>query len=134
MMLFAAGVHLMHNDASTFDFGKGKFAVCTIKVRVEPGQWDRFFADIRKFADLNKFGARIAYLKPEKDIVYIDLWRPDTAVAGENVFEPSDFDLCFYVDPSKGGTRDAALSLANRLGQELRQIPGASVEVEEKTD
>lgn len=79
-------------------------------------------------------GARIAYLKPEKDIVYIDLWRSATAVAGENVFEPSDFDLSFYVDPSKGGTRDAALNLDNRLGQELRQFPGASAEVEEKTD
>lgn len=124
----------MADSTYTFDFGKGRSAVCAIKATVPVDQWDHLFADIRKFAENNQFDMRIARLKPERDIVYVDLWRQDTAIAGENVFRPSDFELSFYIDPSKGGTRDAAVSLAKQLQQAVGQIPGAYAEVEEETD
>lgn len=134
ILLIAAGVRLMADNSYNFDFGKGRLPVCAIKVTIQPDQWGLFFTDIEKFAEINGFGVRVARLKPEKDIVYIDLWRPDTAIAGENVFEPSNFELSFYVDPSKGGTREAAVILANRLRNEVARIPGASAEVKEATD
>jgi len=124
----------MAGNAYTFDFGAGRSPVCTIKVTVQSDQWDRLFAGVRKFAGLNDFDVRVTRLKPELDIVYIDVWKPDMAIAGENVFKPSDFALSLYIDPTKGATRDAALSAANRLRDELMEIPGASVELESPTD
>lgn len=120
----------MANNAYTFDFGGGRSAICTIKFAVDPLRWERLFSNIRTFAEFNNFDARVARLKPDADIVYIDLWKPDMAIAGENVFKPSEFALSFYIDPSKGGTRDAALVLAGQLRDELRQIPGVSAEVD----
>ncbi|MEI9900803.1 MAG: hypothetical protein WDN31_12515 [Hyphomicrobium sp.] len=124
----------MADNAYTFDFGAGRSPICAIKVTLKPDGRDRLFSVVREFAQLNKFAVRIARLKPDVDVFYIDLWKLDMAVAGENVLEPSVFELSFYIDPSKGGTRDVAVSLAKQLRQALGLMPGVTAEVEEKPD
>lgn len=121
----------MTETTYTFDFGEGRSAVSALKITVPQDQWERFFGDIKKFAERNNFEVRVARPKPDKDLVFVDLWRPDMAISGGNVFESLEFEIAFYIDPGKGGTREVAAEVEQALKNAIASVPGAKVDSKE---
>ena len=121
----------MPDTSYTFDFGEGRSAVSAIKITVPQYQWERFFGDIKKFAERNSFEVRVAKPKSDKDLVFVDLWRPDMAISGGNVFEPQEFEIAFYIDPEKGGTPEVAAEVEQALKNAIASVPGAKVDSKE---
>ena len=121
----------MTETSYTFDFGEGRSAVSALKITVPQDQWERFFGDIKKFAERNNFEVRVAKPKPDKDLVLVDLWRPDMAISGGNVFESLEFEIAFYIDPDKGGTPESAAGVASDLKDTIAKVPGVQVSLEE---
>jgi hypothetical protein len=125
------GARLMPDTSYTFDFGEGRPAVSALKITVPQDQWERFFGDIKKFAERNTFEVRVAKPKPDKDLVFVDLWRPDMAISGGNVFEPQEFEIAFYIDPEKGGAPEVAAEVEQALKNAIASVPGAKVDSKE---
>ena len=117
----------MASDRDNFDWGAGKLPVHGVKLVVPRQSWDQFFARLKMFAQANGFGVRIARIHPTKEQYTIDMWRKDVAASGENVFAPEDFDIDFYIDPSKGGTADAAAKLVEGMKTSLSEVTGITV-------
>lgn len=117
----------MADSTYTFDFAEGRSAVSALKITVPEAQWGRFFGDIKKFAERNNFEVRVARPKADKDLVFVDLWRPDMAISGGNVFESQEFEIAFYIDPEKGGTQESAVEVATDLKDTVAKVPGVKV-------
>jgi hypothetical protein len=127
VLALLVGARFMPETSYTFDFGEGRSAVSALRITVPEDQWERFFGDIKKFAGRNNFEVRVAKPKPDKDLVFVDLWRPDMAASGGNVFESLEFEIAFYIDPSKGGTQESAVEVATDLKDALAKVPGVMV-------
>lgn len=119
--------HLMSGDREDFDWGTGKMPVHGIRAAVPRKSWDKFFTQLKTFATTNGFGIRIARIHPVKEQFTIDMWRKDIAASGENVFDPLDFEIDFYVDPKMGGSADTVAPLIGMLKDDVSQVPGATI-------
>jgi hypothetical protein len=117
----------MASDRENFDWGAGKLPVHGVKLVVPRQSWDEFFVQLKMFAQANGFGVRIARIHPTKEQYTIDMWRKDVAASGENVFAPEDFDIDFYIDPSKGGTPDAVARVVDDMTTSLSKVAGLRV-------
>lgn len=110
-----------------FDFGVGRQSVHNLIATVPPSRWDLYFAKMREFAKENNFKIRIARLKPDHGIFFVDLWRNDVAMMGGNVFDTPDFHTHVYIDPVKGATNDMADALVERMKVLLTKVPGTTI-------
>jgi hypothetical protein len=107
--------------------GAGKLPVHSVKLVVPRQSWDQFFSQLKGFARSNNFGVRIARIHPTKEQYTIDMWRKDVAASGENVFAPEEFQIGFYVDPSKGGTPDAVARIVEDMKKYLSKVAGITI-------
>src|SRR5262245_60289342 len=106
-----------------FDWGSGRNAVMTIAVKVPQLSRDAFLDQMKAFAEANRFDVRVARIHPVKEQFAIDMWRKDIAVSSENVFDPTDFEVDFYVDPDNGGTGEAVQKIVDDMRQRLVRVP-----------
>jgi hypothetical protein len=111
----------------TFDFGSGRDPVTTVAFKVPSPSRDAFFAGLKSFAQANGFDIRIARIDPIKEEFAIDMSRKDIAVSSENVFDPLDFRVDFYADPSRGGSAEIAQSMVDELKRRLAIIPDVTL-------
>ena len=116
----------MASDRDNFDWGAGKLPVHSVKLVVPRESWDQFFAQLKGFAQTNNFGVRIARIHPTKEQYTIDMWRKDVAASGENVFAPEDFQIGFYVDPSRG-TPDTVARIVEDMKASLSNVEGIAI-------
>jgi hypothetical protein len=117
----------MKSADPAFDWGKSSTPVCSLRITVPQESRDEYFARVERFAQSNNFEVRIARLHPDNEVFAIDFWREDIAVAGENVFNPADFEFDFYVHPDRGGSTDAALQLMAEFEGKLSDVSGIKI-------
>jgi hypothetical protein len=82
---------------------------------------------MKQFAKTNDFKIRVARLRPDYDVFFVDLWRTSVMLTGGNVFDDPDFHVHVYIDPDKGGTMEMADSLVDGMKEAMSQIPGVTV-------
>jgi len=98
-----------------------------VNVTVPRKQWDTYFAQMREFAEANDLKIRVARLKPDQDVFFVDLWRADVALIGGNFPDAPEFVAGVYIDPSKGGSIEMADALVERMKVSLAKVPGITV-------
>jgi len=117
----------MQADSYSFNPREQPSAVYGMRVVVPQSSQDAFFAAVKSFAGANGFQEKVRSIKAGSNLTYIDLWRLDIAIGGGNLFEAPEFELAFYIDPTKGGSLQAATKLADDLTRLVSELPGVSV-------
>jgi hypothetical protein len=123
------GAHLMSNDnvaeRNDFDFSAERKSLHNLLVTVPVQMREPYLRRMKEFAIANELKFRIGH--SVKDVLFLDLWRPDVILTGGNVFEPSEFQFHEYIDPAKGGSEDRASALVDRMKEALADMPGITV-------
>jgi hypothetical protein len=126
------GAYLVMSDRlrerHDFDWGSGRASVHKLVATVPREEWGAYFGQMREFARESGLKIRVARLKPDRDIYFVDLWRDNVMLTGGNVFDSPEFHSAIYIDPDKGGTVAMADVLFDRLKQILQKVPGAAIE------
>lgn len=117
----------MAGEMYTFDPRAQPSAVYGLRVTVPPSSRVSFIRVVREFAASNGLAEKVRVVKPGTDLTYIDLWRSDIAVGGGNLFDAPDFELAFYIDPTRGGTVQAASQLADDFATAVSGVTGVTV-------
>jgi len=131
MLVVWIGARIMVSEQQVaiydFEHKAGRRAVHSTVVTVPREEWDTYFDKMREFANGNGLKVRIKRLKPGFDIFFVDLWRPDAALTGGNVFDTPDFHTHFYIDSDKGGTPEMAAALVESMREFVSQVPGVTI-------
>jgi len=110
-----------------FDFGTGRTAVQKLIATVPRKELDTYFAKMREFAKAHDLKIRIKRLKPGFDAFFVDLWRSNVMVTGNNVADTPDFYVYVYIDPEKGGSAEMAAALVKSMKKFVSQVPGITI-------
>ena len=110
-----------------FDFGTGRKSVHSITATVPREELDTYLAQMRDFAEANDFKIRIKRLKPGFDVFFVDLWRSNVMVTGNNVSDTSNFYGHVYIDREKGGSAEMAAALVKSMKEFISQAPGVTI-------
>ena len=124
LLVSLMGIHNMRVNLESFDWGSGRSAVLATNFTIPKESWVDFFERLESFARANKFEFSKSRIHPTKEQFSIDFTRADIAMSGANIFDPLEFDLAFYIDPSKGGTPQKAEDLERMLEQSMSTVPG----------
>ena len=131
MLALILGARNMASDRQytdfDFDFGTGRKSVHSITATVPREELDTYLAQMRDFAKANDFKIRIKRLKPGFDVFFVDLWRSNVMVTGNNVSDTSNFYGHIYIDPEKGGSAEMAAALVKSMKEFISQVPGVTI-------
>ena len=89
---------------------------------------DRFFDQLRKFADANEFAIRIAPVRPDHQHFLIQLWRDDIKGIGVNSGgDPGNFVIAFFHNSEPEAAIVFAINrLADNLAISLTSVNGVA--------
>jgi hypothetical protein len=105
----------------------GESPLRSLTFTVQESQRDRFFDQLRKFADAEAFAVRIAPIAPDGKHFGIQLWRQDVKAIGDNALAIQEFDISFYENGDHPINRDIANELATHLKRVVSEIPGITI-------
>jgi hypothetical protein len=105
----------------------GEMPIRSITITVREDSRDRFFDQLRKFADAHAFAIRIAPTTPDTKHFLLQMWREDIKVVGANPFDPPEaFAISFYKN-GKHPVEPAAVNLViTDLKGAVSQMPGVT--------
>ncbi len=98
----------------------------TVTVTLNEGTRDRFFDELKKFADTYAFAIRIAPNHPDLKHFLIQMWRVDIKGIGSNVLEIDEFNISFYNNSNHPVGAEAVERVVVGLKQAIEKIPGAT--------
>jgi hypothetical protein len=103
----------------------GQMPIRSLSITIGYGATDRFFDQVRKFADAHAFAVRIAPTTPDGKHFLVQMWREDIKVIGANPFDPPEtFEISFYKNGEQP-VEPAAINLMIRdLENGLKPIAG----------
>jgi hypothetical protein len=111
--------------AAKFD---SQSAVRAVYFTVKLDARDRFFDQLRKFADANAFAIRIAPVRPDHQHFLIQLWRDDIKGIGVNSGgDPGKFVIAFFHNSEPEAAIVFAINrLADNLAISLTSVNGVA--------
>jgi hypothetical protein len=105
---------------------RSELPVRVVKADLSGEPDDKFYSQLRKFADLNAFAVRIAPTTPDGRNVLVQMWREDIKIIGANPHNPNHFEFAFYDNDSISPSGEAFDALVTSLFQVLREIKGVT--------
>jgi hypothetical protein len=105
--------------------------VRVVHFTVKPDARDRFFDQLKKFADENAFAIRIAPVHPNNQYFAIQLWRNDIKAFGVNPDDPEKFGIAFYHNSEPEPAMVLAINrLADSITNSLTSVNGVAAATE----
>jgi hypothetical protein len=102
-------------------------AVRAVYFMVKSDARDRFFDQLRKFADENAFAIRIAPVRPDHQHFLIQLWREDIKGIGVNSGDPEKYVVAFFYNSEREAVVASAIHrLADNLTSSLTSVNGVT--------
>ena len=103
----------------------------TLIVTIDPGQQEKLFEQLTKFADAHAFDIHIGPTTPSGDTFNIYMSRKDVEVDADNVIDTRKFDIDFYdknpANPASEETSKTIKALVSDLKIGLGEIPNATI-------
>jgi hypothetical protein len=105
--------------------------VRVVHFTVKPDARDRFFDQLRKFADENAFAIRIAPVRPDNQHFLIQLWREDIKGIGVNSGDPEKYVVAFFYNSEREAAVASAINrLADNLTSSVTSVTGVAAAIE----
>jgi hypothetical protein len=77
----------------TFDPSTAVFSHRTMQVNAPKETWERMFANLEEFSEVNGLTVHIRRIKKDVDLILVDLWREDISIGGGNIVKVDQFLL-----------------------------------------
>ena len=102
-----------------------------VVITIDTSQQDKFFSQLRKFADKQSFTILIDTRPPGVEGFYIDMYRKDIEINGTNPFVPEDYELGIYDTDRHNPPLDSVIDdLVSDLQSFVVEVPSATFSVE----
>jgi hypothetical protein len=102
-----------------------------VDVTIDTSQREKFFDQLRKFADKHDFTIRIDPQPSGAEDFLIYMTREDLEIIGDNAFAPGEYGFGFYHADLLHPASDSAFEdLISDLESFINEVPGATFSVE----
>ncbi|WP_163269283.1 hypothetical protein [Chelativorans alearense] len=126
-MLYIVVAGAVEGHAVTPELSPAQKPLRSVVIAVPPMARERFFAQLRQFADTHGFAIRIAPTTPDGEYIGVQMYREGLKVLGNSVWKPEKFDFAFYPNSDHPVPSGSVDKLLNDLKQTVENVPGVTV-------